>query len=453
MSFENISAKNLGNLIQILFTKGLLLQLSTSVRDFELFKKFQVGPSGARSLRYAMQTSLGPARVQSRNSTTTAFPAGHEVTMSEAEAFFKEVDAVTKISYNLWKRAQQNPAKYAEPLGVEIEATMTSLKRILGIWLHGDGTGVIGTVASGTAGVAGSGVVVVDLADAGRGWAAHFERDDVLVAKAAAGSASAARINGTDVVPYWKVVSKSRKDNTVTLQALDSNLAAVSVTTLDTDFGSDEVFYRYGQQVIPNLGSISDYGTASDVVVGLESLVAADGRTLNGVAMSGVVSGTHVVGSGSLDVDMLHELLDEIKIRVGEDRYKFPQALLSKEANRFLILGAESDRRFQAMDDVRRGSKKFVFQHEQDSVELVTSEMTRKDRVWIIPEGKIEGRNVFELHMQDAEMVRKGTTDDGFMLEPNSSGYNRAVVGYMEMYLSMLCTHPAAVGRLSGFTL
>lgn len=454
MAFVNIdSALNLGNLLQTIFTKGMLLQLNRQSRDWEFFKKFQVGADPARDLKFMMQTSLGHGRVQSRSPGTAAFPASKSITSSEATARFKEFDVTTEISYNLWARAMESMAKYADPLAKELEASMIVTNRWLGKLMHLDGTGVFGTLGS-SAGTLGSDLVTFALST-GRGWAGLFDVGDIFVLKVAAGTASDLRIDTSVAPAYWEVVSASRSANTVTMRPLDANFAAhTSLSAITTQAASGSAFYRFGQTVIPNLTSISDYDTASDVIVGLEGHAANDGRTLNGVVRSGVIAGTRLDGSAAnLSVDLLAELIDNLDIRNGEGIYDYSQALLSKEANRFMILGAESDRRFQVADDARRGSKKFTFIHGGYSVELVTSEFTRKDRVWMLPAGKIEGRNVLELHLSDAKPVRKGAGEDGFNLKPNSSGFDRAVVNYMEGYACMLCGHPSAVGCLENFTI
>ena len=455
MAFQNIDSLNLGKFLQIAFSNGVRNQLSQNFRDFEEIKAARVGNPNGREIRFLIQTSLGPAAVQYLSPTGGTFPTGHQISTSEKAAVFKELAATVEIEWNLWKRAQMSPAKYAEPLALEFQSKSIAMKRRLAADLHGDGTGVIGQLPASSATVV-SGDVRFQLstADSARGHVGFFEFGDILVLKAAAGTASAIDTNLGTEPAYWKVISRDRKNDRVVLRGLDASFAELTVASISVQPAAGEVFYRYAQPTIPDLtASIADYGSVTEVIPGFESLVAADGRTVHGIVMSGATAGTEIdCGASSIDVTFLEEGLSTVKVNVGQGVYKWSKACMAPEARSALINAAETDRRFQAVQDAQRGFSKFVYVHEDDTVEMYSSEYAPKKRARVLPMGKgsAEGR-VFELHMSDMALVQV----DGnklFLKPANAGGHERKVIQYMEGFGTLINKHPAACLSLRNFT-
>jgi hypothetical protein len=329
------------------------------------------------------------------------------------------------------------------------------MKRRLAADLHGDGLGVIGQVgsAAGTV-VAGQGIrFQLDTADSARGHVGFFEFGDILILRDADGTTSAMAVDA--VVPtYWKVISRDRKNDRVVLLPLDGSFAALSFAAISTPNAASSVFYRYAQVTIPDLtGAIADYGSATEVIPGLEALVAADGRVVHGVTMSGATAGTQVdCGGSAIDVSFLEEGLSTVKVNVGQGVYSWSKLAMAPEARSALINAAETDRRFQAVQDAQRGFSKFIYQHEQDSVEMYSSEYCPKKRARALPKGKSAEGRVLELHMSDLSLVQ--VDGNKLFLKPAASGggFSRNVQQFLEGYGTLLCKHPAAVLTLKNFT-
>lgn len=459
MSFQNIDQLNLGKLLQIAYSNGVTQQLSQNFRDFEEIKSVRVGNPNGKQLNFMIQTSLGVAAVQYLSPTGGAFPEGHQVSLSEKSAVYKEVAATVEIEWNMWKRAQMSPAKYLEPLALEFQSKSLATKRRLAADVHGDGTGVIGQLAAASATVS-SGNVIFQLstANSARGHVGFFEYGDILVLKAANGGTSALDSNLATEPAYWRVIARNRKLDQVTLQPLNASFAALSISSISVQPAAGEVFYRYGQALsgmsIPDLtASIADYGTLTEVMAGLESLVAADGRIIHGIEMSGVTAGTQVDCAGAgIDVTYIEELLSNIKVNVGGGVYKYEKLSMAPEARSALINASETDLRWQAKEDRVKGTKVFGYLHEDDFVEAVSSEYCPKKRARVLPKGKAGADKVMELHMADFELVNV----DGqkmFLKPASGGGHQRKISQYLQAFGVLVCKHPAAVGTLHNFIL
>ena len=453
MAYSNIDSANLnlGQILQIAFSDGIRNQISVDFRDFEHIKRAKVAGSLPRELRFMFQTSLGAAAIQYANPGEGAgrlFPSSQQVKIAENTAKMKELQATIELEYNLFDRARKSPEKYAEPLAIEIDSKMSAAKRRLAADLYGDGTGVVGTISSVS--ISG-GKAVVTLSASGRGHVGFFEYFDLLVHRAAAGSAGTAPVLASGVFAQWSVLDKDRSAGTVTLEAQNSAGAALTVNSWAPAAG--EVFYRYGQPTkdtdLTAIGS-SDYGTLTEVIAGLESLTANDGRKIHNITMSGATGGSRFdAGGNPLDVKHIQKLMDQVKLSVGQDRYRWKAMNMAPESHASLIESRETDRRFQTVEDNKRGVKYFAYVHGNDVLECVTSEFVPQNRIYVMPETKA-GEKVLEYHGSDFETV-KGQDMSDFLLKVGASGYTNAMVSYLLATGVLICKHPKAVGVITNF--
>lgn len=427
----------LGLLIQIAFSNGIRNQISTDYRDFEHIKRAKVANSLARELRFMFQTSLGYSAIQYADpgEGSRAFPSSQNVSLQEYAAVLKEIDATIEVDYGTFDRARKNPEKYGEPVQIEVESKLSAAKRQLAKDLYGDGSGVIGTV--GAASLSGS-LATITLNTAGRGHVGFFEYGDRLVAKTTAGAASA-----TAITTVFEVVSKNRDTNQVVLQIVSGTSAAPS---------AGEVLYRNSaQSAWPDLTVASpEYGTISRVMAGLDSLASWDGRKVHGITMSGVTAATNYdAGGNPLDVKHIQKLMSAVKLAVGQDRYRWKMLTMAPESHSTLIESRETDRRFQTIDDNKRGVKFFAYVHGNDVLECNESEYCPQNRIYCLPETKA-GEKVLEFHGSDFETV-KGQDMTDFHLKVDG-GYRNSMVSYLNAKGVLICKHPASIGVISGFT-
>lgn len=461
MAITNIDNLSLGKLLQIVFSEGVRLQLSQDYRDYEMVNSFKAPISPAREYRFSFQNSLNPASIQYQDPSGSFrnFPQGFKPSINEHTALMKTIEATIELEYDLWDRARKSPEKYAEPLSLIIDSTMTSTKRRKAADLYGDGTGVIGTVGAGsmaaTSPASDKVEVTLDASDTAAGHVGLFEYGDILVLKANDGSASGLDTDLATEPVYWKVVEKDRDNDKVVLQGLNASFASAgTISSFTTNTGANDRFYRFGQPSIPDLsGAIADYATETEVNVGLESLAADDGRIVHGIEMSGATASSTIdCGGNALDVKYIQKVMDKVKINVGQGAYGWKQMISAPEAISALIESRETDRRFHSIEDNKRGVKSFGYVHGNDMIELVSSEYCPKKRMYILPEGKASGRKVLDDASYDFEPVRANNGDE-FHLKVNSSGYGNAMQSFLKGYCVLVCNHPAAIARLKNFTL
>lgn len=454
-----ITDLELGKFLQIAFADGVRTQLSTDHRDWEHIKSCKASDPNGREVRFFVKSSFGPSAVQSRAATTAAFPASQKSRNQEHSAEYKEIDATIEIEYNLWNRARKSIDKYADPLLNEIEDKMIATKRYMASKLYQDGSGILGVVASVVDDAANDRTVVtLNEGDAVADYShiGYFEYDEILTPREdAAGAPVQAPTLGSGTFYGWRVIDRARSiaGSTVTLEPVDAAGNVLDLTA--SNLVATDFFCKVGQQTIvapSEVTASTDYGRFTDVIVGLGSLAAADGRIVHGLAMTGSLKGTEVnAGSNALDGTQVRSMLDNTKIRVGENRYSYKKLCLAPEAEAAFIEGRDDDRRFNAVQDLTSGASKFIYQHRNDALETYTSEFTPFKRIYALPEQK-NGEKVLEYWGSDFEPVQAEGMGK-FHLKANGAGYDRAMVSYMEAIGQLVCRHPAAIGRLRNFTL
>lgn len=458
MTVSKIEDHNLGKFLQIVFSAGVMNQISEDHRDWELIFKSKVKDPDGRSRRFLFQKTLGAAAVQYRPSagTNKAFPSAQQISVEEHEAFYKELNATVEIEYNLWNRARKSPAKYAEPLAQEFVSKTVATKRRLAADLYGDGTGVVCEAASAVDG-ASSVEVTLSSASSAAGHIGFAEFGDLFLAQTQAGAAvgpSIAPPNVNTDFYAWRVKDRSRgatlsAADKVTLEAIDADGAVLELTA--SNIVATTVFYRVGQDTIPNRSALGDLGTATEVMAGLESLASADGRIIHGITMSGANAATVLdAGGNAFDSSLIQQGMSQLKVRVGEGKYKWKMLAMAPEAQDSLIEARETDRRFHTVEDNKRGVRFWAYQHGNDSLETYTSEFVPKKRCYALPEAAA-GKKVLEFHGTDFEPVRANGGDE-FHLKPSGSGHQRVISSYMEAYALLICNHPAAILQIKNFS-
>lgn len=453
MAFSNPTGLSLGSILQISFTREVYLQISRDFRDFEMVQRLREGNSLARERRFQMQTAFGAPAIQYRNPGTTnrSFPTAQQASIGEKTAQYKEINGTIELEYNLWYRAMKSPEKYADPLALEVDSKASAAKRRIAADLYGDGTGVIGTVATAadTTGANGSVLLTLSSSDTARGHVGWFEYGDLLLNYNAAGTIDSPTVVGTFYA--WRVDDKDRENNQVRLRAVDSTGTVLSLTASSID--ATDVLYRVGQPTIADLtASITDYGTVTEVMAGLDSLAAWDGRTVHGITMSGSTAGSHLdCGNNPIDVKYIQKALDKVKVNVGQDRYRWKMMCMAPETHASLIESRETDRRFQTIEDNKRGVKYFAYVHGNDTVETYSSEYVPMKRIYIKPEAR-NGEKVLRYWGTDYETVKGPDMGDWHLKPGSGGGHVNMMSSYLQAIGVLISAHPAAVAVVHNFT-
>jgi hypothetical protein len=180
-------------------------------------------------------------------------------------------------------------------------------------------------------------------------------------------------------------------------------------------------------------------------------LASADGRIIHGITMSGANAATVLdAGGNAFDSSLIQQGMSQLKVRVGEGKYKWKMLCMAPEAQDSLIEARETDRRFHTVEDNKRGVRFWAYQHGNDSLETYTSEFVPKKRCYALPEAAA-GKKVLEFHGTDFEPVRANGGDE-FHLKPSGSGHQRVISSYMEAYALLICSHPAAILKIQNFS-
>jgi hypothetical protein len=450
---------NLGYIIQTAFSNGIRRQISQAHPEWEMINRYKIGNTLARELKFMFQNSYGPAAAQfvAVGQSNRQFPAAQAIAVAEYVAQLKELDVTIEIDYNLWDRANSTPEKYGDYFATELDSKMTAAKRLVAGFLYGDGSGVVATIngaptetVTSTAGTDKI-VVVISEATASKGSLGQCQYGDLLKAKTTAAVAHDATPSAGTFYA-WKVIARSRKNLTVTLQPVDADGAALGISA--SAVASGDVLYRVGQATIPDLtAAVTDWGSLTQVFPGLETLTANDGRVVHGITMTGASAGTVVDGAaGTLDFGMIYELMDEVRVNVGAE-YKYKSLVMAPEAQRSFVLSRETDRMFTMSQDGQRGpTGGMKFSHGNDNLDIVTSEFIKRQRIFALPE-TAGGEKVLEYWGTDFAPIRAKNGDE-FLLKPHTSGgYSNMMVSYMRAYQTLICKMPAAIGRLENFTL
>ena len=461
------AAARLGQLLQTVFTKGIIYMNSEDYRDFDMVTKLKTTDEAAKSVSFMLQSALGMPAIQFvKQGQGAKFPASKAGSSAEFEAGFNNMMSTIELDYDLWQRALGTPAKYAEPLIFEINNKSIGQKRLLSAAFHLDGTGAVGKLSASVAGaIVNTDEIKLTFASGGE---RYMEWEDEFYLAAADTTivdwTNANNASGSAKEPVaLKVVDKDRENNTVTCVLIDADGdELVATNTQAAECAVDLYVYRGRQSAAAvtagttpvNQSTIvsggAEVNNMSEAIMGLESLTAVDGRVVNGITMRGVYGGTRSSASSqALDISHLQKGLDKVKTRVGQGRYKYKQLLSSPEALTALIESQEADRRLININDNKRGQKGFGYIHGSDTLEVATTEFVASDRIWAIPEGSAK-QGVLEMHGKDFQEVKVGGVSE--FLKSGSSGYEPAVQKFMLGYMLTLSRHPAAILAITDFT-
>lgn len=448
-----VGSIDLGKFLKIYSSNGVYNNLSEASEMWKLFLKMKARNPEGRQLKYLLRKAYGAASVQSLPAGTSGnYPRGQRSGLLEGTAEYKDFALTINIPRNLLNKTGNDLVQYADPITEEMDAKAIAAARVMSAQTQGDGSGAIGVV-SGTPTISG-GRIIVQLSTAssagGRshiGW--FFEEDWVKFASTAAAAQTPTTAGAFD---HFQVESRDDDLDQVTLSARDVDNAELTVTNVNT-IGDADLIYRYGTSPVDITSIVTgttEMNALSECLVGIESLAAKDGRLVNGVIHSGAIQGSRRDAGGvAIDSSDFQRVLSLAKRRAGRNRYKYNKAFMFDTVLDALIEARETDRRFQTMEDAKRGTKMMGYQHGNDFVEFVPDEFVSKQRVWILPESK----DVLEMHGKDFELVEPNKGQKFHLMNASSGGgHKREMNAYMEGSAVVVVKHAAAIGCIENFT-
>jgi hypothetical protein len=461
MAVNQLENIDIHQFLKIYQMNGFTRNLSENSDMWSHFTKLKEMDPQARLLKYLLITELGYGAVQAMSADGSgAFPKARRSKPVEAEARYKEWAWTVDVPRVLENKTGSELMQYAKPLATELDNKQVAFARLKCIELQGDGTGIHGVVSSVS--YSGDSIsIVIDSGseNAGRSWIRWFQEGDLFKIRNNLGAArKVEKLTGTsnaaDVTPdYVKVVEIDEAASKVVFEAYtdsDDKITGLAAASADA-IAASNVLQRIGTSGVDVSSPISaEYSTLSEVMVGLESLIAADGRLVHGLKREGALKGTERdLGGVAIDSKHFQQILSRLKVNAGKGRYKYPSAFMSDLTYDALVEARETDRRFHSIEDSDRGVKGIGYVHGKDRVEFMPDEFVHGQRIWILPEGK----DALCYVGKDPQQV-KPNGNDAFHLTTSTSGsgYGRDMQTFFEQTGVLLAKHPAACGVLKNFT-
>jgi hypothetical protein len=463
MAVDQLENIDIHQFLKIYQMNGFTRNLSENSDMWSHFTKLKEMDPQARLLKYLLITELGYGAVQAMSADGSGpFPKARRSKPVEAEARYKEWAWTVDVPRVLENKTGSELMQYAKPLATELDNKQVAFARLKCIELQGDGTGVQGVVAA-TPTIVDNGytdvpssevydqikvVIKSDSDNAGRSWIRWFQEGDLFKIHAEDGTALFAA--GGSATDYYKVVDVVESESAVIFDVFDEDDAPVNPTGANT-LAAGAVIRRIGvsKSDISDLSGV-EYSKVSEVMVGLESLIAADGRLVHGLNRSGALKGTERdLGGVAIDSKHFQQILSRLKVNAGKGRYKYPSAFMSDLTYDALVEARETDRRFHSIEDSDRGVKGIGYVHGKDRVEFMPDEFVHGQRIWILPEGK----DALCYVGKDPQQVKPNGNDSFHLtLSSGGSGYGRDMQTFFEQTGVLLAKHPAACGVLKNFT-
>jgi hypothetical protein len=460
MAISNINLVAIGQVLQTRFNQGYTGMFARVSPMWDLFRKLRVADSGAKDIKFLYYTTPGYAAIapQPLGSIAT-FPAGSASTQQENTAILKLHQATVEMSRQVIERAALGPA-YVKPLEVEIDLKAMAFARVLAMELMGDGTGVLGEAAANavdTTGAGGFATVSISQADTARGVAANFQEGDLVKVATQAGVAVTPTVTGT-FFAYKVRIAPDIRGSIVQLQPV--NAAGQPLALTASNIVATNVMYRQVQETVPNLTTIGnqDYSTLTEVLAGIESLSANDGRNVMGITMSGQQGGTRLdCGGNALSLTFFAQVLDDAERRTGAGAYQYKKAVTSAEVWEQLLEINETDRRLVSVGDHTRGQSELVYLHNSgdrsSSIKLCKDEFCKTRRVYIMPDSKTpEGKSALEYYGTDISTISAGGQNQFLRTSASGAGYSDALQLFMEQRAVVVPTRAAAIAVLTNMS-
>lgn len=448
MSATRVDDLTLGKYLKIVSQSGVYGNLNEDARMWDFIKKHQKSDTQGRELRYSLRSSYGAAAAGFVPVNGGALPGASQSSLLEGITQYKDFALTIEVERTLIEKALSDFAKYGEPLAEEIRAKTIVMSRILSAGLYGDGTGVHGTALNAGSVVGGQTVFNASSANTARGFIGWINFGDKVVITEPDGTTRAPTLS-SGTFDHYVVVDRDLDANTLTLSARSSANVALTVTA--TNVVAGDLVYRSNQTTKADLSSAPsssvDYNSLSEYWVGLDSFVKGDNRLVNNINLTGAIKGSaHDAGGNPIDSSDFQKVMSKIMVNVGQGRYKYDAAIMGWATYDALIESRETDRRFQSIQDSKRGVASLGYVHGKNTLMFEPDEFCPPNRVYIVPNG-----DVLQFHGRDFKFIepQKGQK---FHLRPNASGYDRTIQAFMDGQGALMCVHNAALGVITNFT-
>lgn len=449
---ELLSGIDIHQFLKIYQMNGFTRNLSESSDMYGYINQLKEMDPMARSIKYLLIDELGYGAVQAMPADGSGvYPSAQRSGLQEPQALYKEWAWTVDVPRVLEGKTGSELMQYAKPLATELDNKQIAFARLKCVELQGDGSGCIGII-NGAPSVAGGNITFTisnTSANAGRSCIRWFQEGDLIKVANSDKTARLGAVSGGNYISVFKIEDIDEDALTVECSGHTASTGSdLTITGVGTIVDADHI-YRNGTTP-QDLDSIStnDYASLSEVMVGLESLLADDGRKVHGINMEGAIKGTRKdLDAATIDSKHFQQLLSTLKRKAGNGRYSYDAAFMGDPVYDSLVESRETDRRFHSIQDSDRGVKGIGYVHGRDRVEFKPDEFSHDQRIWVLPKGK----DALCYIGKDAEQV-KPNGNDPMHLSVSSSGYGRNMETYFEQSGVVIAKHPRALGVIENFT-
>jgi hypothetical protein len=452
MAASKVSDLTLGKFLKIVSQGAVYNNLSEDSAMWDYIKKKRKGDSEGRQLQFLLRSTYGASAAAFVPADGGDYPTASQGGINEGITQYKDFALTIEVERTLIAKALSDMSRYGEPLAEEMRAKTIAMSRILSASVYQDGSGIIGKVLS--TGTIADGELPVNLDhDDGKSFVGWFELGDKIVCTNDAGTLQATTVSA-GTVAYYVVENKDRANAQITIGAYDASDAKLTITAAN-DIGAADWFYRKG--IYDDTGTIhpgsfalgTDLNTLSSNWVGLEGLTLTDGQKVNDIDLSGALGGTRIdVDNQPIDSKNFQNVLSQLMIKVGQGRYKYDSAMMAWESYDALVESRETDRRFNSIQDNKRGVAQLGYVHAKNTIIFEPDEFCPSKKIYIPPNA-----DVLQFRGSDFDYVRPDGGSKFFLANASSGqGHARRVRAYMEGQGALMCIHPAAIGVLTNFT-
>jgi len=457
---STIQDLNLGKLTKILQKGAIYPQLATQSAFWKKVLSKTEGQAKGREQRFEVLTGRGPASFQfaGQNGDFPDFQASEIV---EGVVNWKDFDLNISYDLVLQDKTGEDLYSYARPYALEMQSKGVAAARALSAAAMGDGSGVIGVVTSVAVNTTTDKITVVlntSSANADRSHPAWFEDKDLVKFASDAGAAKAKINNNATDVASWRVVSVNQDTATIVLEALSAAGAVIDLTDATVGAGDPtaaHVIYRKNTTA-NDLTAIStnDYNSISQVFAGMGSLSAADGRKVNGLTMSGVLSGSRRDVDGALLSSRdFQKLLSKImRATSGEtngQKLTYSDAMMHDVVYDVLVEQNEANRTWFNIQDPSSGISRIGHRHRKQFVEFIEDEFAPFQRIYLCPDQK----GPISFLGTDLKEVKVGGTSECLKAGSTTGCYAKTAIKFMSGSGALMTSHPAAIGCVENFSI
>jgi hypothetical protein len=458
-----MASPSIANILQTAFLENFSQSLNLDAPELSFLKSVpEKLPNNGRTIKSLIQTQLNPASVGVSARGEVNFLPGQSCSYEEVDIYMKRWRQTVKVEAELEKLCAAGDNSYLKPLEVELSSSLAALNRLRAIWMYGDGTGVLGVVASGglaesTIGADGKITVTIESSSSLRGYIGWIQVGDHLRFAAADGTIRTPGTVTGGTFHAYKVLSVDTVNNSFVAQMITSADATGPVSAGGSQIVATDNIYHYAQyeaagSTLPNLNSISDYDTISVVPMGLRGLIMATG-TYAGINRANVpnLQGNILDQSTTLvSPTMLMRAVRKVGKRVGRERFIFKNIICSDEVEISLFEQREGNKMGTfAPSSQSGGGEAWEFQFGRHQFRVNSFEFCPRSDIFMIPEFKSpaeQDSRVLMCHHSEPEQV------GDVSLSPGTFNYKSSFLRFYQGWHQVSSAVPAALVRLTNFT-